>query len=250
MKINLLQEKMEILLRLLIAHIITDFFIQPDKWVNDKRENTWKSKFLYIHVLLTGLVAWLFLWDWNLWHVALFIMTTHLLIDLYKLICCQDNLISYILDQIYHILILGVSAIYLTDSIDTVSTSLGKISTDTKWLAIISGYLAVTTPVGYMVGKATQKWRDELAGSVKGRDSLKDAGIWIGILERILVVTFVLFNQFQAIGFLIAAKSILRFSDRSEDNPRKQTEYVLIGTLISFTIALFIGLIIKSIGKI
>ena len=241
---------MEILLRLLIAHIITDFFIQPDHWVDDKKENTWKSKFLYFHVLLTGLVAWLFLWDWNLWCVALFIMITHLLIDLYKLICCKDNLTSYIFDQIYHIIILGVSAVYLSNGMDTVSTTVSNIFLDTKWLAIISGYLAVTTPVGYMVGKATQKWRDELVDSVKERDSLKDAGIWIGILERVLVVTFVLFNQFQAIGFLIAAKSILRFSDKSEDNPRKQTEYVLIGTLISFTIALFIGLLIKSVANL
>jgi hypothetical protein len=241
---------MDILLRLLIAHIITDFFIQPTSWVDEKRMKTWKSKFLYLHVLLTGLVAWLFLWDWNLWKIALFIMITHLLIDVYKLMCCPDNLISYIFDQIYHIAILGVSAIYLTDGIDIVSNTINSVFTETKWLAIIAGYLAVTTPVGYLVGKATQKWRDELADTVKERDSLKDAGIWIGILERTLVVTFVLFNQLQAIGFLIAAKSILRFSDKSEDNPRKQTEYVLIGTLISFTIALFIGLIIKTLANL
>lgn len=236
---------MDILLRLLIAHIITDFFIQPDIWVADKQQNKWKSKFLYYHILLTGLVAWLLLWDWDLWYIALFIAITHLLIDLYKLICCTDNLVSYIFDQLYHLLILGISAIYLTDSIEIISKSIDNLFSDTKWLAIISGYLAVTTPVGYMVGKATQKWRDELTASIQERDSLKNVGIWIGILERVLVVTFVLLSQFQAIGFLIAAKSILRFSDKSEDNPRKQTEYVLIGTLISFTIALFTGLLIK-----
>ncbi|MEZ5059668.1 MAG: hypothetical protein R2879_21765 [Saprospiraceae bacterium] len=95
---------------------------------------------------------------------------------------------------------------------------------------------------------ATKKWRLELEPeSESKRDSLAEAGIWIGRLERVLVLTFVLLDQFEAIGFLIAAKSILRFSDKSSNEPRKQTEYVLIGTLISFSIALFSGLIIGAI---
>lgn len=241
---------MEVFLKVLIAHIISDFFIQPDKWVAEKKKNKWKSGYLYLHVLLTGAVAWIFLWDWNLYNIALFIMITHLLIDLYKLMCCTDNLVSYIFDQIYHVVILGIVAIYLTGSLDTVFENVHSVISGTKWLAIIAGYLSVTTPVGYLVGKSTQKWREELVETAKERDSLTDAGIWIGVLERVLVVTFVLFDQFQAIGFLIAAKSILRFSDKSEDKPRKQTEYVLIGTLISFTIALLVGVLIKSLAKI
>lgn len=241
---------MDILLRLLIAHIITDFFIQPDKWVAEKREKTWKSKYLYLHILLTGLVAWLFLWDMGLWEVALFITITHLLIDLYKLIFCPNNLISFVFDQMCHVIILIISVIYINEGFPNVIETINNLFTDTRWLGIITGYLAVTTPVGYLVGKATERWRNDLEDAGKERDSLKDAGIWIGVLERILVVTFVLFDQYQAIGFLIAAKSILRFSDKSGDNPRKQTEYVLIGTLVSFTIALFIGLLIKEIGQI
>jgi hypothetical protein len=49
------------------------------------------------------------------------------------------------------------------------------------------------------------------------------------------------FNQFDAVGFLIAAKSILRFKD---DNTLK-TEYVLIGTMLSFGIAIACGLLIN-----
>ncbi|MGV3641555.1 MAG: hypothetical protein ACO1NZ_13605 [Adhaeribacter sp.] len=36
---------------------------------------------------------------------------------------------------------------------------------------------------------------------------------------------------------MIAAKSILRFSDRSEQKPRKQTEYVLIQGVLKSTIS-------------
>ena len=72
--------------------------------------------------------------------------------------------------------------------------------------------------------------------------SLPNAGKWIGILERVLVLTFVLTAQFQAIGFLIAAKSILRISVKSEAHARLLSEYVLVGTFISFAIAILIGL--------
>lgn len=66
--------------------------------------------------------------------------------------------------------------------------------------------------------------------------SLKWAGTWIGYLERIIILTFVLHDQYEAIGLLIAAKSLLRFRDTNDARP--QTEYVLIGTLASLAGAL------------
>jgi hypothetical protein len=50
-------------------------------------------------------------------------------------------------------------------------------------------------------------------------------------------------GHFEAIGFLIAAKSIFRFGDLKEAKDLKMTEYVLIGTLLSFGIATVISLI-------
>lgn len=38
----------------------------------------------------------------------------------------------------------------------------------------------------------------------------------------------------EAVGFLLAAKSVFRFGDLRDDQDRKRTEYVLIGTLLSF----------------
>jgi hypothetical protein len=53
-------------------------------------------------------------------------------------------------------------------------------------------------------------------------------------------------GQFAAIGFLIAAKSIFRFNDTREDG-NKKAEYFLLGTLISFILAIVIGLLIKHL---
>jgi hypothetical protein len=41
----------------------------------------------------------------------------------------------------------------------------------------------------------------------------------------------------------LAAKSIFRFGDLKESKDRKLTEYVLIGTLLSFGIAIAVGMI-------
>ena len=46
----------------------------------------------------------------------------------------------------------------------------------------------------------------------------------------------------EAVGFLLAAKSVFRFGDLKDDKDRMRTEYVLIGTLLSFGIAIGIGL--------
>lgn len=74
-------------------------------------------------------------------------------------------------------------------------------------------------------------------------DSLKNAGKYIGILERLLIFGFIILNQWASIGLLIAAKSVLRFNDLSRSKDRKLTEYILIGTLQSYSLAIIISLL-------
>ena len=77
------------------------------------------------------------------------------------------------------------------------------------------------------------------------RRQLADAGARIGMLERFLVLTFVLADQLVPIGFLLAAKSVLRFGELREDRDRKLTEYVLLGTMLSFALTLCLGILIR-----
>ncbi|WP_336622731.1 hypothetical protein [Wenyingzhuangia sp. 2_MG-2023] len=76
-------------------------------------------------------------------------------------------------------------------------------------------------------------------------DSLQNAGMYIGILERLFVFSFIILNQWSAIGLLIAAKSVFRFGDLSRAKDRKLTEYMLIGSLVSFGLSILIGLLYK-----
>jgi hypothetical protein len=60
----------------------------------------------------------------------------------------------------------------------------------------------------------------------------------------------VLLDQWGAIGFLLTAKSILRFNDIKGDEQRSLSEYVLLGTLVSFAVSIAVGLtVLKLAGK-
>ena len=67
--------------------------------------------------------------------------------------------------------------------------------------------------------------------------SIQNAGKLIGNCERIISLVQILNGQFEAVGFILAGKSILRYKE--SDTPK--TEYVLIGTLLSFGIAIMIA---------
>ncbi|EKN3982455.1 DUF3307 domain-containing protein [Yersinia enterocolitica] len=72
-----------------------------------------------------------------------------------------------------------------------------------------------------------------------------NAGKWIGYLERTMVFVFVLFGEFSAIAGMLAAKSVFRFNDLKEEKDSNKTEYIMIGTFSSFSIALIISLLTK-----
>jgi hypothetical protein len=126
-------------------------------------------------------------------------------------------------------------------SISDIVKILISITSNTKLWTLSLAYITVIWPAGLWLGKITEPWRKELD---KSRfQGLEKAGLWIGRLERILILTFVLLNRYEAIGFLIAAKSILRFSEIKSSNDRKEAEYILVGTMLSFVFAILIAVL-------
>ncbi len=232
-----------ILLQLLLAHILTDFVLQPNSWIKHKQKFKGKSYFVVIHAFIAGALTLLFLQNIEWWYLALFISVTHYLIDWWKLSQRNDNLKFFLLDQLFHIIILLLVWLYLIDGFESVPGVISQIFNSVNFLLVTAAYILVIFPAGYLIGKATKRWQDEIEINYQ-KNSLEAAGRYIGIFERILVLTFILTSNFAAIGFLIAAKSILRFSDKSESGARKQTEYVLIGTLMSFSFTILLGLLV------
>jgi hypothetical protein len=113
-------------------------------------------------------------------------------------------------------------------------------------LLVLLGYVLVLRPASALIGAVLTPWLHR----VKDENSLENAGAMIGYLERILILSFVLLDQWGAIGFLLTAKSILRFNDLKGDGQRSMSEYVLLGTLLSFTVSIALGLtVLKLSGK-
>jgi len=241
----MITDEINILLRLIIAHFLTDFIFQPSSWIADRQAKKWRSGKLYIHVLITAVVAYLLSGLWKVWWLPLFIFITHLLIDLWKSYR-PAKMIYFLADQFLHIVMIVWLWIMIFNKWDETGVFLTAVYNNGNFLIILASYIFLTWPMGIMVGLATERWRDEAGVNAEG---LARAGMWIGFFERFLILTFILIDQYTAVGLLIAAKSILRFNDK-EGNTQKKTEYVLIGTLMSFSISVLLGWIIDSIIKV
>ncbi len=234
----LLQEELVLLVRLILAHFLTDFVLQPVSWVKDRKQKKFKSPKLYLHIIVTTVIAWFFSGLWLNWWLPLIIFITHLLIDIWKSYQ-KDKVSFFLVDQFLHLGVIFTIWTAIFNKWSFIQNLITAKLTDPQFLTIVTAYILVTWPLGLLIGMSTERWRREAEGETPG---LIKAGLWIGLLERFLIFTFILIDQYTAIGLLIAAKSILRFSDK-EHNTQKKTEYVLIGTLMSFSVSVVLGIL-------
>jgi hypothetical protein len=234
-------QQLGILLRLILAHLIADFILQSSNIAQGKKKGI-KSTYFVWHICIVGATTYLLLAQWHLWWVPLLVMLLHGVIDLIKIQFKKDDAILYLSDQFLHLLsLVGVWILITDNSTSGIFKYLLSIPVSDHIFIILISYLIVTVPVGILIAYITRPWSKEIA--VNSEESLRNAGRTIGIIERILVLTFVLLQQWSAIGFLLAAKSVFRFGDLKEGKDRKRTEYILIGTFLSFIFSLFIGII-------
>lgn len=103
-------------------------------------------------------------------------------------------------------------------------------------LVLASAYALILWPSSQLVRAVLRPWIDKLPRD--GDSSLVNAGAMIGYLERILILSFVLLDEYTAVGFVLALKAAYRFKDTG-DHP--QAEYMLMGTFLSLVITLAVG---------
>ena len=243
-----------ILIKLFLAHILTDFVFQPSSWVKKKNENGCFGIHFILHSFLAGFLTYLLLGEWTSFAVPIGVFALHALIDCAKIKIGRNQLdeqkrVLFFVDQGFHLIVILIAWLYLIESKDLVIPFLKMAFNDKKILSTIVAFIFVTIPAGIIIGQITEPFRKQLksSDSTESFDSLNKAGIYIGITERILILIFVIMNQYAAIGLLIAGKSILRVAKEGDKDGRKKTEYILIGTLISFVVAIVTGLLLKFI---
>lgn len=221
-----------------IAHVLTDFSFQPDKKAKEKNNIGFKSKFLKWHIIITFGLSWIFSFQLNFIYSALAIAFSHWVVDGAKKHINNHTKLgkyAFFIDQILHLFFIVAVVLFFNNYCEI--KSIYNISISLKYLLIIAGYMVCMKPANIIIKEVFNVF----GIIITENNDLPNAGKLIGIIERLLVLTFVLLNQFEAVGFLIAAKSILRY--KNEDSLK--TEYVLIGTMLSFGIAIALGIIIN-----
>lgn len=211
---------------LLFAHILADFVFQT-RWMVDRKRG-WGlvvhgAVVLGLTLLVTGH------WDrWELYALA----GAHLVIDAGKAAlpaARRDTLAAFLIDQGAHLATLAVGTALAP------GLWASGVWAPWPWLvplgAALAGLIVTTRAGGFAIGLLMRRF--DAAELPAG---LPDGGRLIGLLERGLIFLLVLVGQPAGIGFLIAAKSVLRFDTASKD--QRAGEYVIIGTLASFGWAL------------
>jgi hypothetical protein len=270
---------MELLLLLLTAHFVADFYLPAHNGNKALKANPLTSSFNWKHAAVHGLLniivfvfASLTLPDSVMVNVTflpmlslvVIICASHLLTDNWKL-HTSNELVHLLAVQTIHILLICLLWSCISDfTLQQVNVFFSHILT-AKNMVIAVSYLLICKPASVIIALALKKHTDNLNDSDnaiehqsaqgselesmnaessapnKKATGLLSAGAWIGYIERCLAISFIFMGQFAGIGFLVATKTIFRFGDLTKNKDMKLTEYMMLGTLLSYAIAIFVG---------
>ena len=221
----------------IIAYLLSSYFYQSEAQVKCNIENGFKSKFIFKHALITFVISWITSFNLNFVVCAFAIAIIHFTIDGFQKQFKRTEC-TYTLVQLFKLTVIFLSVYLYTRYFDS---SLFFLPVKANYyLLICLGYLICFKPTNILIRQVIIIAKIKITSDPTVE--LENAGKLIGILERILVLTFVIIGKLEVIGFLIAAKSLLRY----KDTDTIKTEYVLIGTMLSFGIAMLLGLLINN----
>jgi len=236
---------------LLLAHLLSDFPFQPEWIAKNKGNQHWP---LIVHGVVHLVLAWTCLiifapvsfMSFSSQAVVAGYAVVHLLIDKlrHRLIVKKvllDNWKTFLLDQLLHIVVLTIAVIVLSRiPIGTILQSLQTTpSTKAHILGVAIIYAAVIFGGGYLIRYLTR----ELAGNVvqEPQAQLGNAGLYVGWIERFLVITAIAMQSPALVGLILTGKSIARFPEFKE---ARFAEYFLIGTLLSISLSVVGGIVL------
>ena len=231
--------------KILLAHVFTDFIFQPDPLV----ENKGKGTVLLAHTLIFFLLSVAILlptFSYQTVIALVFLALFHGCVDYFKNLMQKrtgrNHWGHFVGDQVIHLLGIGAVVFYLDkrylhSCVDVLSTHWSKPSV----FLFVSLFVLIVFGGGFFTGILCKGFRGSLNSEKK--PGIERAGRYIGIVERSLVLTAVLFGKMEFIGYIFAAKSIARYPEMKEGS--HFAEYYLIGTLTSIAIAFFGGLLLK-----
>jgi hypothetical protein len=241
------------LLALYLAHLLTDFVFQTQGLVEQKRRGRPLAYFLHgmIHYLCAVLLIGFFIPGAIVaprTHLVIAGLTlVHLLIDFAKIQLADKRVIkdgfrTFAADQLIHFLTVFLAAWLLSPGVPFSSIAAlagNQRNIGNRFLVVPVIYVAVIFGGGYLIRFLTHSMAEEVKGTdpQESGEQLQNAGLYIGWLERFLILTALLLRSPAAVGLILTAKAITRYP---EFKSARFAEYVLIGTLLSVSLA-FVG---------
>jgi hypothetical protein len=236
-------------LAIYLAHLLTDFVFQSAWLVSEKRHGKLRGYAVhgithYLTVLATVLIA-----DPHriptlyFQLIAVSLSIVHLLVDWAKLSLTKSrrlpaNALTFILDQLIHLgTVIAATLLLVHPSMQTLRFWFAQIYLlEEKILLVLVVYVLVIFAGGYLIRELIKPlWRKEPGQKPEEHEEVLNAGLYIGWLERFLVLTALFLQSPATVGFILAAKSIARYPELKSV---RFAEYFLIGTLLSLTIAI------------
>ena len=237
----------QILVPLLTAHFLADFILQTDEDVKRKQSILVFGK----HIVLVTLLSYLLVGSWNCFTIPLVILISHALIDLLKRTIKKESITIFMIDQFAHLFIILALSIYMQNKLMQKVSNLFWFDTwgsvYLKILVIVIAIILVTKFSSIIISYIIKPFQAKIFKSeINNKEEIKTGRI-IGYLERIIILVLFIAEIPAVVGFLIAAKSILRYAEIKNEKDKVMVEYVLIGTLLSFAIGISIAFITTKV---
>lgn len=245
------------LLIFLLGHILGDFYVQTRK-MSEKKEK--EQKWVFIHGASYYLTICFTVLPFQSSRILILVTAAallHLIIDFGKHHYCarlkknetytpikERNI--FFIDQFLHLICIIAIAYSFAIKIPILETwpgiDLFFATIDISKMTVLSWALAMLTlhkPANIMIQKLLTIYKPKKHKTGKKDNS---AGRFIGTIERMIMLIFLAFGQYSAIGLVLSAKSIARYDRISKD--QDFAEYYLLGTLISTLIVISISVVL------
>lgn len=245
------------LIVLLITHVLCDFYFQSQKMAENKQK---KLCWVLIHSALYAIAAMVILtilMPGLPWRYSLCFVFLHAIIDIAKYAFCNLKCVSslsflnskqniFIVDQLFHILTVFAVVYSIRDfGSDVLYNNVIKNIFDvfgvseTIILEWIIKILLIHKPANIFISNMLSAYRPDSKRSATVSD--KNAGRFIGTLERIIMTILISINEYSAVGLVLTAKSIARYDKISKE--QAFAEYYLLGTLLSTICAIGVSIV-------
>jgi hypothetical protein len=231
---------------LMMAHQFGDYIFQSAQMVFHKSES---SIWVIFHSAVYTLCVLIFALLWgntnNLTSIMYVVFLSHVATDFIRIESRRKfganlEFLLFCVDQLIHIVILYFCSKLLSDSsktIEGISSYLG-IEITVRRLFILFSYITITTPAAVFVKHILNSVQSNTSICAESVGTSDNTGTVIGILERILLLSLTIIDQYAVIGFVLAAKSMARFKNFDD---KAFAERYLIGTLSSIGIVIVLA---------